>query len=47
MVPLYFYLSLVGLFPTVEHTKKAVNPTPGLVIERNYAAVSFNNLCRK
>ena len=40
------YLSLVGLFPTVGHTKKAVIPTPGLFIERNYA-VSFNNLCRK
>ena len=33
--------------PTVGHTKKAVIPTPGLSIERNYAAVSFNNLCRK
>ena len=32
--------------PTVGHTKKAVIPTPGLFIERNYA-VSFNNLCRK
>ena len=39
-------LLLVGLFPTVGHTKKAVIPTPGLFIERNYA-VSFNNLCRK
>ena len=27
------YLSLVGLFPTVGHTKKAVIPTPGLFIE--------------
>ena len=33
--------------PTVGHTKRAVIPTPGLFIERNYAAVSFNNLCRK
>ena len=32
---------------TVGHTKKAVIPTPGLFIERKYAAVSFNNLCRK
>ena len=40
------YLSLVGLFPAVGHTKKAVIPTPGLFIERKYA-VSFNNLCRK
>ena len=40
------YLSLVGLFSTVGHTKKAVIPTPGLFIERKYA-VSFNNLCRK
>ena len=40
------FLSLVGLFPTVGHTKKAVIPTPGLFIERNYA-VSFNNLCKK
>ena len=40
------YLSLVGLFPTAGHTKKAVIPTPGLFIERKYA-VSFNNLCRK
>ena len=32
--------------PTVGHTKKAVIPTPGLFIERNYA-VSFNNLFRK
>ena len=40
------YLSLIGLFPTVEHTKKAVIPTPGLFIERKYT-VSFNNLCRK
>ena len=39
-------LLLVGLFPTVGHTKKAVIPTPGLFIERNYA-VSFNNLCRE
>ena len=38
------YVSLV--VPTVGHTKKAVIPTPGLFIERNYA-VSFNNLCRK
>ena len=29
------YLSLVSLFPTVGHTKKAVIPTPGLFIERN------------
>ena len=32
----------VGLLlakPTVGHTKKAVIPTPGLFIERNYAAV--------
>ena len=36
------YLSLVGLFPTVGHTKKAVIPTLGLFIEPNYAAVSFN-----
>ena len=40
------YLSLVGLFPTVEQTKKAVISTSGLFIERKYA-VSFNNLCRK
>ena len=40
------YLSLVGLFPTVGHTKKAVIPTPGLFIERKYA-VSFNSLCKK
>ena len=40
------YLSLVGLFPTIGHTKKAVIPTPGLFVERKYA-VSFNNLCRK
>ena len=40
------YLSLVGLFPTVGHTKTAVIPTPRLFIERKYA-VSFNNLCRK
>ena len=40
------YLSLVGLFPNVGHTKKAVIPTPGLYIERKYA-VSFNNLFRK
>ena len=40
------YLSLVGLFPTVGHTKKAVIPTPGLFIERKYA-VSFNNLYGK
>ena len=40
------YLKLVGLFPTVGHTKKAVIPTPRLFIERKYA-VSFNNLCRK
>ena len=41
------YVSLiVGLFPTVGHTKKAVIPTPGLFTERNYA-VLFNNLCRK
>ena len=33
--------------PTVGHTKKAVIPSPGLFMERNYAAVSFNNLCRK
>ena len=32
--------------PTVGHTNKAVILTPGLFIERNYAAVSFNNLCR-
>ena len=42
------YVSLVGLFPTVGHTKNAVIPTPGLFIERKYAVlVSFNNLCRK
>ena len=40
------YLSLVGLFPTLGHTKKAVIPTPRLFIERKYA-VSFNNLCKK
>ena len=40
------YLSLVGLFPTIGHTKKAVIPTLGLFVERKYA-VSFNNLCRK
>ena len=39
------YLLLVGLFPTLGHTKKAVIPTLGLIIERKYA-VSFNNLCR-
>ena len=38
---------LVLAKPTVGHTKKAVILTPGLFIERNYAAVSFNNLCRK
>ena len=38
-------LSLVGLFPTVGHTKKAVIPTPGLFIERKNA-VSFKNLCK-
>ena len=40
------YLSLVGLFPTVGHTKKPVIPTPGLFIERKNA-VSFKNLCKK
>ena len=40
------YLSLVGLFPTLGHTKKAVIPTPRLFIERKYA-VSFNSLCKK
>ena len=37
---------VVGLFPTIGPTKKALIPTPGLFIERHYA-VSFNNLCRK
>ena len=38
------YLSLVvGLFPTVGHTKMAIIPTLGLFIECKYA-VSFNNL---
>ena len=37
---------VVGLFPTIGPTKKALIPTPGLFIEPNYA-VSFNNLCRK
>ena len=40
------YLSLVGLFPTVGHTKKTVIPTLGLFIERKNA-VSFKNLCKK
>ena len=40
------YLSLVGLFPTVEYTKKTVIPTPGLFIERKNA-VSFKNFFRK
>ena len=40
------YLSLVGLFPTVGHTKKAVIPTPGIFIKRKNA-VSFKNLCKK
>ena len=39
------YLSLVGLFPIVGHTKKAVIPTPGLFIERKNA-VSFKHLCK-
>ena len=39
------YLSLVGLFPTVGHTKKAVIPTPGIFIKRKNA-VSFKNLCK-
>ena len=38
---------LVLAKPTEGHTKKVVILTPGLFIERNYAAVSFNNLCRK
>ena len=40
------YLSLVGLFPTVGHTKKAVIPTAGIFIKRKNA-VSFKNLCKK
>ena len=39
------YLSLVGLFPTIGDTKKAVIPTPGLFIERKNA-VSFKNFCK-
>ena len=40
------YLSLVGLFPTIRKTKKAVIPTPGLFIERKYT-VLLNNVRRK
>ena len=44
----FYHLSLTcrRSIPHRRHTKKAVIPTPGLFIERNYA-VSFNNLCRK
>ena len=47
MVPLYYLSLTCRSTPHRRAHKKAVLPTPGLFIERSYAAVSFNNLCRK
>ena len=47
MVPLYYLSFTCRSTPHRRAHKKAVLPTPGLLIERSYAAVSFNNLCRK
>ena len=47
MVPLYYLSFTCRSTPHRRAHKKAVLPTPGLFIERSYAAVSFNNLCTK
>ena len=47
MVPLYYLSFTCRSTPHRRAHKKAVLPTPGLFIERSYAAVLFNNLCRK
>ena len=47
MVPLYYLSLTCRSTPHRGAHKKAVLPIPGLFIERSYAAVLFNNLCRK
>ena len=47
MVPLDYLSLTCRSTPHRRAHKKAVLPTPGLFIERSYAAVLFNNLCRK